>query len=158
MIDPEASKIALTADFPQITITGNVANQVFPDKEFMKDLIKVHNPYTELFYKYYDPSFPFWDETAAALMVDPSLATNQTSGEYSSCHTCPLYLTTCPPVYLDVDTSYGSPNYGNIHVYQKALSPPGVRQVNYVFQVDGDRLKQRIMHAMQYPRSCADLH
>ncbi|KAJ5818803.1 hypothetical protein N7474_004394 [Penicillium riverlandense] len=140
MIDPEASKIALTADFPQITIAGNVANQVFPDKEFMKDLIKVRNPYTELFYKYYDPSFPFWDETAAALMADPSLATNQTS------------------VYLDVDTSYGSPNYGNIHVYQKALAPPGIRQVNYVFQVDGDRLKQRIMHAMQYPRSCTDLN
>jgi hypothetical protein len=35
-------------------------------------------------------------------------------------------------MYLDVDTSYGSPSYGNIHVYQKALAPQGIREVNYV--------------------------
>ena len=80
MIDPEASKIALTADFPNITIAGNVANQVFPTKEFMEEVHSVPNPYSELFYKYYDLSFPFWDETAAALMVDPSISVNQTSG------------------------------------------------------------------------------
>jgi inosine-uridine nucleoside N-ribohydrolase len=81
MIDPEASKIALTADFPNITIAGNVANQVFPTKEFMEEVHSVPNPYSKLFYKYYDLSFPFWDETAAALMVDPSLSVNQTSGK-----------------------------------------------------------------------------
>ncbi|KAJ5641401.1 hypothetical protein N7490_005401 [Penicillium lividum] len=139
MIDPEAAKIALTADFPNITIAGNVANQVFPSQEFADEVYSVPNPYSKLFYDYYDLSFPFWDETAAALMVDPSLATNQTS------------------VYLDVDIAYGSPNYGNIHVYQKALAPSGIRAVNYVFQVDADRLKQRIKHALQYPKSCADL-
>ncbi|CAI7594085.1 unnamed protein product [Penicillium manginii] len=139
MIDPEASKIALTADFPEITIAGNVANQVFPTQEFVDEIASVKNPYSELFSKYYDLSFPFWDETAAALMVDPSLATNQTS------------------VYLDVDTSYGSPNYGNIHVYQKALAPGGIRQVNYVFEVDAEKLKNRIKHALQYPKTCADL-
>ncbi|KAJ6006764.1 hypothetical protein N7451_004708 [Penicillium sp. IBT 35674x] len=139
MIDPEASKIALTADFPNITIAGNVANQVFPSQEFADEVYSVPNPYSKLFHDYYDLSFPFWDETAAALMVDPSLATNQTS------------------VYLDVDISYGSPNYGNIHVYQEALAPRGIREVNYVFQVDADRLKQRIKHALQYPKSCADL-
>jgi hypothetical protein len=80
MIDPEASKIALTADFPNITIAGNVANQVFPTQEFKEEVYSVPNPYSELFYKYYDLSFPFWDETAAALMVDPSLSVNQTSG------------------------------------------------------------------------------
>ncbi|KAJ6103437.1 hypothetical protein N7486_005864 [Penicillium sp. IBT 16267x] len=139
MIDPEASKIALTADFPNITIAGNVANQFFPSQEFADEVYSVPNPYSKLFHDYYDLSFPFWDETAAALMVDPSLATNQTS------------------VYLDVDISYGSPSYGNIHVYQKALAPHGIRVVNYVFQVDADRLKLRIKHALQYPKSCADL-
>ncbi|CAI7580659.1 unnamed protein product [Penicillium bialowiezense] len=138
MIDPEASKIALTADFPNITIAGNVANQVFPTKEFMEEVRSVPNPYSELFYKYYDLSFPFWDETAAALMVDPSLSVNQTS------------------VYLDVDISYGSPSYGNIHVYQKALAPQGIREVNYVFEVDAEKLTNRIKHALQYPKSCAD--
>lgn len=82
MIDPEASKIALTADFPNITIAGNVANQEFPTKEFVEEIYQVRNPYTKLFHDYYDLSFPFWDETAAALMVDPSISTNQTSGSY----------------------------------------------------------------------------
>ncbi|KAJ5719945.1 hypothetical protein N7493_006823 [Penicillium malachiteum] len=140
MIDPEASKIALTADFPNITIAGNVANQVFPSQEFADEVYSVPNPYSKLFHEYYDLSFPFWDETAAALMVDPTLATNETS------------------VYLDVDTSYGSPNYGNIHVYQKALAPAGIREVNFVLQADEYRLKQRIKHALQYPKSCADLN
>lgn len=80
MIDPEASKIALTADFPEIIIAGNVANQVFPTREFVDEVKKAGNPYSELFAKYYDLSFPFWDETAAALMVDPTLAVNQTTG------------------------------------------------------------------------------
>lgn len=81
MIDPEASKIALTADFPEIIIAGNVANQVFPTQGFVDEIEKANNPYSELFTKYYDLSFPFWDETAAALMVDPSISVNQTSGE-----------------------------------------------------------------------------
>ncbi|KAJ5698675.1 hypothetical protein N7462_000680 [Penicillium macrosclerotiorum] len=139
MIDPEASKIALTADFPSITIAGNVANQVFPTKELVDEIKQANNPYAELFAKYYDLSFPFWDETAAALMVDPSIAVNQTS------------------VYLDVDVSYGSPNYGNIHVYQKALAPAGIREVNYVFEVDANKLLRRIKHSLMHPKSCADL-
>lgn len=80
MIDPEASKIALTADFPEIIVAGNVANQVMPDQKFLDEVHEVRNPYTDLFHRYYDLSFPFWDETAAALMVDPSIAVNQTSG------------------------------------------------------------------------------
>lgn len=81
MIDPEAAKIALTADFPEIIIAGNVANQVFPTQDFVDEIRKADNPYSELFAKYYDLSFPFWDETAAALMVDPTISVNQTSGE-----------------------------------------------------------------------------
>jgi inosine-uridine nucleoside N-ribohydrolase len=49
-LKPEASKIALTADFPNITIAGNVANQVFPTKEFLEEVHSVPNPYSELFY------------------------------------------------------------------------------------------------------------
>jgi inosine-uridine nucleoside N-ribohydrolase len=74
----------LTADFPKITIAGNVANQVFLDQDFANEIVSVHNPYSELFYKYYDLSEPVWDETAAALMVDPSIAINQTSRKYRS--------------------------------------------------------------------------
>ncbi|KAJ6003916.1 hypothetical protein N7540_013198, partial [Penicillium herquei] len=154
MIDPEASETALTVNFPNINIAGNVANQVFADQEFADEVYSKLTPYSELFYKYYDLSYPFWDETAAALMVDPSIAINQTSGLLVS------FRCTFPAdvlVFLDVDTSYGSPTHGNIHVYQKELAPVGVREVSYVFEVDAYRLREMIKHALQYPKSCADL-
>ncbi|KAF4539040.1 hypothetical protein BFW01_g8165 [Lasiodiplodia theobromae] len=139
MIDPEAAKIALTADFPNITIGGNVANQVMSTQDFLDEVYEVKNPYSELMHKYYGTEFPFWDETAAAIMLDPSIVTNSTQ------------------FYLDVDVSYGSPSYGNIHGYQKALSPPNVRLVNFPISIDGDKLKSAIKRAVQYPKSCADL-
>ena len=81
MIDPEASKIALTADFPSIVIAGNVANQVISSQEFLDEIYTVKNPYSELMFKYYGTTFPFWDETAMALLVDPTLNTNSTTGK-----------------------------------------------------------------------------
>lgn len=85
MIDPEASKIALTADFPEVIITGNVANQVYPTQGFKEEVYgEVKNRYTELFYNYYELDLPYWDETAAALMVDPTIALNKTYGELVS--------------------------------------------------------------------------
>ncbi|KAL0263379.1 hypothetical protein SLS55_002359 [Diplodia seriata] len=139
MIDPEAAKIALTADFPNITIGGNVANQVMSTQAFLDEVYDVKNPYSELMHTYYGTEFPFWDETAAAIMLDPSIVTNSTQ------------------FYLDVDVSFGSPSYGNIHGYQKALSPPNLRLVNFPISIDGDKLKTAIKHAVQYPKSCADL-
>ncbi|TLD28052.1 inosine-uridine preferring nucleoside hydrolase [Venturia nashicola] len=136
MIDPESAKIAITASFPSITIAGNVANQVLSTQDFLDEIYQVQNPYTKLIYDHYGTIFPFWDETAAAIMVDPTLATNTSV------------------VYLDVDTAYGSPNYGNIHVYQKALMPPNVREVNYVNSIDATRFKKMLKEAVQYPGTC----
>ncbi|EPQ50816.1 nucleoside hydrolase [Gloeophyllum trabeum ATCC 11539] len=133
IMDPEAASIALTAPFPNITIAGNVANQVISTQAFLDQVIQVNNSYSNLMYKYYGTEFPFWDETAMALLVDPSINTNSTN------------------VFVAVDTAYGSPSYGNIHVYQKALAPPNTRSVQYVFEVDGGKLQDMIMHAVQYP-------
>ncbi|XMA08545.1 hypothetical protein WAI453_001336 [Rhynchosporium graminicola] len=139
MFDPEASKIALTADFPNIVIAGNVANQVQSTQEFLDEIYEVKNPYTELVHKYYGTKFPFWDETAMAILIDPSIATNTST------------------VYLDVDISYGSPSYGNIHLYSEYLKPPNVRNVTYVNHIDADKLKAMIKRSVQYPKSCATL-
>lgn len=83
MIDPEGSKIALTANFPDIVIAGNVANQVMTTQEFLDEVYKVKNPYSELMYNYYSAEafFPFWDETAMALLVDPSINTNSSTSK-----------------------------------------------------------------------------
>ncbi|THZ00864.1 acid protease [Aureobasidium pullulans] len=128
MIDPEGTKIALTAPFPNITIAGNVANQVSVTQEYLDDIYKVKNPYSSLMHKYYGTIFPLWDETAAAIMLDPTIVKNTTS------------------FYLDVDTAPSSPNYGNIHAYQEALKPTAqnLQKVNMVVSIDGNRLKKSV--------------
>lgn len=84
MIDPEGSKIALSADFPNITIVGNAANQILMNQQLLDEIHEVENVYTDLVHKYYskcvfaDSKFPAWDETAAAVMLDPSVVTNST--------------------------------------------------------------------------------
>lgn len=62
-------------------------------------------------------------------------------------------------VYLDVDTAWSSPSYGNIHAYQQALMPrlQTLQKVDYVFEVDGPKLMAEIKQALQYPKTCADL-
>lgn len=141
MIDPEGSKIALTARFPNITLVGNGANQIPADAAMLEDLYSVKNAYTELYYKYAGTLFPFWDETAAAAMLDPGLVTNSTS------------------FFLDVDTNYGSPTYGNIHAYQEALAPTAqnLRKVNYVVSVEREKTVDLIRRSIQQPKTCADV-
>lgn len=141
MIDPESAKIALTADWKNVTITGNVANQVLIGPSFFEEMAnQTQNAYTDILATY-PTQFPLWDETAAALMVEPSLATNVTE------------------FYIDVDTSYASPSYGNIHAYQKALAPAAqdLKKVRFVVEVDGEGVKENVRRAVVNPVSCADL-
>jgi inosine-uridine nucleoside N-ribohydrolase len=142
MIDPEAAKIALTADWKNVTVTGNVANQVLIGPSFFEKMAnETQNAYTDILTDTYPTQFPLWDETAAALMVDPSLATNVTE------------------FYIDVDTSYASSRYGNIHAYQKALAPAAqdLKKVRFVLEVDEEGVKENIRRAVVEPVSCADL-
>lgn len=140
MIDPEGTKIALTAAFPNITVVGNAANQVVVTQDWLDEIHEVENVYSDLMYDHYGTTFPLWDETATAVMLDPSIVTNSTS------------------FYLDVDVSYGSPSYGNIHAYQKALAPAAqnLREVNMIVSVDGDKVKEFVKHSVQYPKQCSD--
>jgi inosine-uridine nucleoside N-ribohydrolase len=142
MIDPEAAKIALTADWKNVTITGNVANQVLIGPSFFEEMAnETQNAYTDILTDSYPTQFPLWDETAAALMVEPSLATNVTE------------------FYVDVDTSYASSRYGNIHAYQEALAPAAqdLKKVRFVLEVDEKGVKENIRRAVVEPVSCADL-
>lgn len=62
-------------------------------------------------------------------------------------------------VYLDVDTAYSSPYYGNIIGYQEALKPraQSLRLVEFIYEVDGEKLKNTIKQSLQYPKTCEDL-
>ncbi|KAK5994355.1 hypothetical protein PT974_04829 [Cladobotryum mycophilum] len=139
-IDPEAAKIALTANFSSITIGGNVANQVISSPEFLEEVDQVKNPYSDLFLQVYHKTFPFWDETTALIMVDPTLSINQTE------------------VYIDVDTAYDSPFYGNLVVYNKQYAPAHAGKAIYVNEVNATEVKKRIKSALQYPKACKDLN
>jgi inosine-uridine nucleoside N-ribohydrolase len=138
-IDPEAAKMALTADFPDITVVSNAANSVFASQDFLDDVVSVSTPYTELMHRATDLDLPYWDETAAAVLFDPAVVTNRTR------------------FYLDVDTSFASPTYGNIHAYQKALAPRAqkLQEVTFVVGVDGDAVLKQIRESAQYPPDCA---
>lgn len=60
-VDPEASKIALNADFPNIIVAGNVASTVLTSQEYLEELYEVKNVYTELLHKYFGTTYAFWD-------------------------------------------------------------------------------------------------
>ncbi|KKY29476.1 putative inosine-uridine preferring nucleoside hydrolase [Diaporthe ampelina] len=140
-IDPEGAKVALTADFPSITIVGNAANQVMSTQDYLDEVYEVETPYSKLMHEYYGTEFPFWDETAMFSVLDASNVLNSTT------------------FYLDVDVAYASPYYGNIIGYQEALKPRAqkLQKVNFIYEVDGDKLKTTIKHALQYPKTCSDL-
>ncbi|KAK4665665.1 hypothetical protein QC763_0064830 [Podospora pseudopauciseta] len=143
IVDPEATKIALTADFPNITLVANSANGVIPNQAFLNELVAVNdNPLSRLVRANQPTYLPFWDETAAAVMVDrKAVVLDEVE------------------VYVDVDTSYHSPFYGYIRPYQAALMPPGLRKVKYINAVNNTKVAEMIKTVVQFPpKGCADLH
>ncbi|KAH9889684.1 Inosine/uridine-preferring nucleoside hydrolase domain-containing protein [Xylariomycetidae sp. FL2044] len=138
--DPEAAKIALTADFPNITLVSSGSNAIstFPDQTYLDEISEVENPYTQLFHDVAWSYLPLWDEATMLVALEPSSILNQTS------------------FYVNVDTSYYSSTYGNIHAYQKDLSPKAqdLREVNFVYQINGTTMRTALKRSLQYPKSC----
>ncbi|KAI1865042.1 uncharacterized protein JN550_008588 [Neoarthrinium moseri] len=138
--DPEATKIALSADFPNITLVSNAANapELFPTDALLAEVAEVRNPYTILQQKVTQTNLPFWDEATMLSLVDPSTIMNQTS------------------FYVNVDTSFYSPTYGNIWAYQEALAPSRqtLREVNFVWQINGTAFQTALKRALQSPKTC----
>lgn len=71
--------MVLSADFPSITLVGNAANQVVATQGYFDEVSEVTNVYTTLFHDHYGTGLPFWDETAAALALNPMLVINSTT-------------------------------------------------------------------------------
>ncbi|KAI1499227.1 Inosine/uridine-preferring nucleoside hydrolase domain-containing protein [Biscogniauxia marginata] len=136
--DPEAAKIVLTADFPNITLVSSASNAHFPDEDFLQEIFEVENPYTKLAFDMTQTFLPYWDETTMLVALDPSSIINQTS------------------FYVNVDTSYYSPTYGNLWAYQKDLVPKhqDLREINFVYSVNETTLRSALKRALQNPKSC----
>ena len=96
IVDPEAAHIAVTADFPSITIAGNIANSIYVNSTFFSDIAAAHpNAYSDLNALYYT-GFPLWDEIAATIMAFPEVVNSSVE------------------IYMDVSTAYDSPFYGSV--------------------------------------------
>jgi hypothetical protein len=61
-------------------MAGNVANQVLTSHEFLDEIYQVKNIYIELLNRYFGSTSAFWDETAMAILIDPTLATDTSTG------------------------------------------------------------------------------
>ena len=138
IVDPEAAHIAITADFPSITIVGNVANSIYLSNATVQNITsKTPNLYSDLLKDYY-LTLPLWDETAAAIMAYPELVTHSIE------------------VYMDVSTAYDSPFYGRTYIWGDDFKPAHTRKVNYVLELDKDKYFEKLDLALGYPPTCVD--
>jgi inosine-uridine nucleoside N-ribohydrolase len=138
IVDPEAAHIAITADFPSITIVGNVANSIYLSNATVQNITsKTPNLYSDLLKDYY-LTLPLWDETAAAIMAYPELVTHSIE------------------VYMDVSTSYDSPFYGGTYIWGDDFKPAHTRKVNYVLELDKDKYFEKLDLALGYSPTCVD--
>jgi inosine-uridine nucleoside N-ribohydrolase len=134
--DPEATRIAVRAPFKeQIVVPLDITERVFYTKaEYDRIAAGPDTPIVKLFRQLHGPRFAktpdtksfVWDAIAAAIVVDPKIATRLEER------------------FLDIDVTYG-PNYGRSIGYhesrRRSLSTPtdfpsGTQKVKVLFDID----------------------
>jgi inosine-uridine nucleoside N-ribohydrolase len=132
--DPEASHMMLHAGWRKITAVPNDAT--VPTKltpEIVKAATASGTPLAKYVADYAQPGFPMWDEVAAAVFLDPSLAK----------HTRKLAM--------DTDIDHG-PNYGATLSWPEGKGPGlGEPDVTVVFDVDVARLEKMFINLIGRP-------
>lgn len=134
--DPEAAKIALTADFPRIQLVGNGANGVFLSPADIADITaRANNTFTRTLAVAYPLVLPLWDQTALVTLLYPDTIRNSTV------------------FYVDVDVAFASPFYGQVKPYQELLKSTvqTLRNVTYVYAVDEQRVRNLVKDAVVAP-------
>ncbi len=123
--DPEASHLMLHAGWRKITVVptdATVPTKVTP--ELVKAATASGTPLAQYVAKYAQPGFPMWDEVAAAIFLDPSLATFSRE------------------LAMDIDTAQTA-NYGATLSWPKGGGPRlGEPDVTAVLAVDVPRLEK----------------
>lgn len=123
--DPEAAHLMLHAGWRKITVVpldATVPTKVTP--ELLKAATASGTPLAQYVAKYAQPGFPMWDEVAAAILLDPTLAVH--AGELA----------------MDIDTS-PTANYGATLSWPKGKGPGlGEPDVMVVFAVDVPKLEK----------------
>jgi inosine-uridine nucleoside N-ribohydrolase len=138
--DPEAARIVLRSAIPKkILFALDVCNTATFSKALFDQVVAVKTPITDLYREDFGNRYPgflknpkasgtFWDELAAAWIVDPSIATKS------------------EPLYLDVATTFG-PAYGKVQTLDRTLSPKAT-PVTFVTTVDVPRVTRQYLSAL----------
>ncbi|CAC01526.1 inosine-uridine preferring nucleoside hydrolase [Schizosaccharomyces pombe] len=123
-MEPEAAQTAITADWPELIIAGNITSQVYPSQSLYNGIIaraggmaNIESDSGLSYAKQFvgngtlpSGSFPFWDEVASAIAAWPEIV----NSSYDA--------------YVSVDTAYDSPFYGSLRMVPADLVPKkGVR-------------------------------
>ncbi|EPT04460.1 hypothetical protein FOMPIDRAFT_82246 [Fomitopsis schrenkii] len=138
IVDPEAAHIALTANWPSITIAGNIANTQYLTQDIITQITtQSPNLYSDLLKVYYT-GFPLWDETAAMIMAYPDVVTSSEE------------------VYMDVSTAYDSPFYGGTYLWGSDFAPSHTRKVNYVTGLNTTIFWNKLIETLSNPKQCVD--
>ena len=122
--DPEAAHIMLHAGWPKITVVPNDATtQTKLTPELLQRATAGEGAVAKYTARFGQPGFPMWDEVAAAVLLDPRIATRT---EHLS---------------MDIDIDHGA-NYGATLSWP-AGHGPGLREpaVDVVLTVDVPRLE-----------------
>lgn len=116
--DPEAVKITLHAPWRSITqVPVDPSTKTLLSPEMIAKIAAADTPLARYVAKYAE-SFPLWDELAAAVWLDPSIATRRET------------------LAVSVDTDGGA-GYGNTLSWAAGKGPGlGEREVGVVFEVD----------------------
>jgi inosine-uridine nucleoside N-ribohydrolase len=101
------------------------------DQTLIDRIAAVGTPISAMIAKYVE-KLPMWDELAAAVIVDPSIATETVDG------------------YMDVEIEHGI-NYGLAHIWPEAYRPhAGERQVTIVTDVNSGKLTDMFLKATAF--------
>jgi inosine-uridine nucleoside N-ribohydrolase len=133
--DPEATHIALRANWPRIDVTTVDVSIKAPFTQSMLDQIQQSNtPSARYIAAWSKDRYYLWDELAACAWLDPTLIAKEKL------------------VYMDVDLSHG-PSYGDTLTWTEELKPAtGVRVVHAQVDLDLGRFQKTFVDLMTLPK------
>ncbi len=122
--DPEAAHIMLHAGWPRITVVPNDATTATKlTAGLLQQATAGNGAVARYTARYGQPGFPMWDEVAAAVLLDPAVATRR------------------EPLSMDIDLDHGA-NYGATLSWPAGQGPGlGEPAVEVVLAVDVPRLE-----------------
>lgn len=129
--DPEAASIVSHAPWKQITIIPvdpSTATQL--SRDLLNRASKVASPAIGKVIAGFEAGFPLWDETVAAVLLDPSI------------------ITSSEELYVDYNTEFGA-SYGDSLSWREHYQPGlGEQKARVVLTVNPQKLDNVIVHAV----------